>query len=180
MLMVESLLILIAQNISFTKAESHIFPIAFECDWLFALDAENPEDIPKTRTFVDEVADNGFNQIVMNVFAYDVNWKKDPALRPEHEFGSPNAFPFEGNNDTPDHTQLNIEYFQRLDRVVECLNERDIVAHIMIYVWNKRVNWPEADSDEDNRYFDYVVKRYQAYPNVVWGHFQGSTWLWTQ
>ncbi len=48
------------------------FPIAFESDWLFALDADNPDDIPVTRKFVDQLADSGFNQVVMNVFAYDV------------------------------------------------------------------------------------------------------------
>ncbi len=30
------------------------------------------------------------------------------------------------------------------------------------------MNWPEPGSKEDNMYFDYVVKRYQAYPNLVW------------
>ncbi|MEM1443627.1 MAG: DUF5060 domain-containing protein [Verrucomicrobiota bacterium] len=144
------------------------FPIAYEVDWLFALDAENPDDIPRTRTFIDQMAENGFNQVVMNVFAYDVTWAKDEKLRPEHEFGSPSAFPFEGSNKQPDHSRLNIEYFQRLDRVIEYLDEKGIVAHLMIYVWNNEVNWPEAKSDADNRYFDYVVKRYQAYPNLIW------------
>lgn len=151
----------------YQSGESY-YPIAFECDWLFALDATNADDIPVTRKFIDQIAEDGFNQIVMNVFAYDVTWKKDASLRPEHEFGSPTVFPFGGNNEQPDHSRLNIEYFQRLDRVIEYLNERGIVAHLMIYVWNKRVNWPEANSAEDNRYFDYVVKRYQAYPNLVW------------
>jgi hypothetical protein len=144
------------------------YPIAFECDWLFALDAENPRDIPNTRKFVDTLADNGFNQVVMNVFAYDVNWKKDEQLIAEHEYGSPRVFPFGGDNDSPDHSRLNIDYFKRLDRVIEYLDQKGIVAHLMVYVWNKRVNWPDANSENDNRYFDYVVRRYQAYPNLVW------------
>lgn len=144
------------------------YPIAFESDWLFALDAENSDDIPATRKFVDSLAENGFNQVVMNVFAYDVNWGKDKRLDPRYEYGSPDVFPFAGNNETPDHSRLNVEYFQRLDRVIEYLNEKNIAAHLMIYVWNKRVNWPKAGSAADNRYFDYVVKRYQAYPNLIW------------
>ncbi|TWU54685.1 putative endoglucanase [Rubripirellula tenax] len=144
------------------------YPIAFECDWLFALDAENATDIPNTRSFVDSLAKDGFNQIVMNVFAYDVNWKKDERLRPEHEYGHPKVFPFGGNNNSPDHSQINVDYFKRLDRVIEYLDQKGIVAHLMIYVWNKEVNWPAANSDADNRYFDYVVRRYQAYPNIVW------------
>lgn len=144
------------------------FPIAYEVDWLFALDSDNGDDFPVTRQFVDQMAANGFNQVVMNIFAHDVTWKKDDKLVPEHEFGSPEAFPFAGSNAEPDHSTLNIEFFRRLDRVIGYLDENGIAAHLMIYVWNKGVNWPEAKSEEDNRYFDYVVKRYQAYPNLIW------------
>ena len=144
------------------------FPIAFESDWLFALDADNPSDIPKTKQLVDSLAENGFNQVVLNVFAYDVNWAKDPGLEPEHEYGQPDVFPFKGTNEDPEHSQLNYEYFDRFDRVVDYLDQKGIVAHLMIYVWNKKVNWPEAGSPEDNQYFDYVAARYQAFPNLVW------------
>lgn len=144
------------------------FPIAFEADWLFALDAENDEGIPDTETFVKHLSNSGFNQVVMNVFAYDVNWEKDPSLPAKYEYGSPRVFPFEGNNSKPNYDKLNAKYFQQLDRVIECLDQHGIVAHLMIYVWNKNVNWPEALSKADNQYFDYVVKRYQAYPNLIW------------
>ncbi|MDF7824819.1 DUF4038 domain-containing protein [Pontiellaceae bacterium B12227] len=155
------------RNFVYENGDSY-YPICFEVDWLFALDAENPDDIPVTRGFIDTVAKNGYNQMIMNVFAYDVVWGKDKDLKPEHEYGSPKAFPFLGTNEEPDHSTLNIEYFQRLDRVIEELNDQGIASHLMIYVWNKKVNWPEADSAEDNRYFDYVVKRYQGFPNIVW------------
>ncbi|MGI9471155.1 MAG: DUF4038 domain-containing protein [Rubripirellula sp.] len=144
------------------------YPIAFESDWLFALDAENPDDFPVTRRLIDTLAENGFNQVVLNVFAYDVNWPKDDRLESKYEFGSPQVFPFHGTNTEPDHSQLNIEYFKRFDRVIDYLDKKGIAAHLMVYVWNKNVNWPEANSPEDNRYFDYVIRRYQAYPNLVW------------
>ena len=155
------------RNFRYENGDTY-YPIALEADWLFALDAENPDDIPDTRKFVDTVAESGFNQVVMNVFAYDVNWKKDEQLQDHHDYGSPRVFPFGGSNSDPDFSTLNIEYFQRLDRVIDYLDQKGIVAHLMIYVWNKRVQWPKADSKADNRYFDYVVRRYQAYPNLVW------------
>ena len=155
------------RNFKYQNGDNY-YPIAFECDWLFALDAENPDDIPVTRKFVDSLAENGFNQIVMNVFAYDVNWKKDDNLNDVHEYGHPKSFPFAGDNTDPDFSTLDVDYFKRLDRVIDYLDQKGIAAHLMIYVWNKKVNWPEANSAEDNRYFDYVVKRYQAYPNIVW------------
>ncbi|MCO8120979.1 DUF4038 domain-containing protein [Stieleria sp. TO1_6] len=155
------------RNFEYENGEQY-YPIAFECDWLFALDAENDSDIPVTRQFVDTLAENGFNQVVMNVFAYDVNWKKDNRLRPEFDYGRPSVFPFGGNNENPDYQKLNVDYFKRLDRVIDYLDQKGIVAHLMVYVWNKGVAWPEAKSEADNRYFDFVVRRYQAYPNLVW------------
>ena len=153
----------------FTYADGTPYPLmAFELDWLFALDAENPDDIPQTRQIVAEVAKHGFNQIVMNVFAYDAVFGEKDKIRPQNNFAQPRVFPFGGENDHPDFSTINTTFFQRLDRVLAHLNEQGIVAHLMVYVWNKKVNWPEPESAADNRYFDYVVKRYQAFPNLIW------------
>lgn len=142
--------------------------LSFECDWLFALDLDNPEDIPRTKKLVDTIADHGFNQVIMNVYAHDVSWKKDPALEPQHDFGEPHMWPFGGSNGAPDFRTLNTEYFKRLDRVIAYLNEKHIFAHLMIYVWNKQVTWPSMYSRADEYYFYHVTARYQAFPNVVW------------
>jgi len=146
-------------------------PIAFECDWLYALDYNNDSKLPKTDHFLNLLEKNGFNQIVMNVFSYNVSWKKDEKLknRPDHEFGGPqNIFPFLGNNETPDYSSLNIEFFKKFDRTILALHNKEIQAHLMIYVWNKLVAWPDMNSEADNMYYDYVVKRYQAFPNILW------------
>lgn len=142
--------------------------LAFEADWLFALDYGDTE-LSKTKKLVESIGDNGFNQIIMNVYAYDVAWKQGDDIDPKYNFGSKkDIYPFLGNNETPDYSVLNIDFFKHLDRVVNLLEEKDIVAHIMIYVWNKKVNWPDANSDADNLFFDYVVKRYQAKNNILW------------
>ncbi len=144
------------------------FVLAFEIDWLFALDAQNPDGIPKTESIVSTLAEYGFNQAVMNVYAFDVSWGKDPNLAPEHEFGSPAVFPFGGSNENPEYSTLDVDFFQHFDRVMDELNANGIASHLMIYVWNKLVNWAPANSEADNRYFDYVIARYQAYPNLIW------------
>ena len=149
------------------KGGGDVSLLAFECDWLWALDYGDPA-LPRVRRFLEEVAKNGFNQIVLNVYAHDVRWPKDPNVAPRHLFTPPPAWPFGGNNSAPDHSKLNLEFFRHYDRLIALLDELNLSAHIMIYVWNKEVNWPAARSVEDNRYFDYVVKRYQGFPNVVW------------
>ena len=141
---------------------------AYELDWLFALDADNPNGIPKTQVLLDTISEYHFNQIIMNVYAYDVDWKKDQSLKKEYDYGSPDVYPFGGTNLKPDFSTLNTEFFRRLDRVVEYLQSKNIIAHLMIYVWNKNVNWPAMYSEADNRYFEYVIKRYQGYPNIIW------------
>ena len=150
---------------------SPYFMMGFEFDFMFALDYENNQDTPRLNHFLDKVQENNFNHIVMNVYANDVVWKKDPKLKtfPQYEFGNlENIFPFKGNNQNPDHSSLNVEFFQKFDRTMESLNDRNIISHLMIYVWNKAVKWAEYGSANDNRYFDYVIKRYQAFSNVVW------------
>ncbi|MEM6641430.1 MAG: DUF4038 domain-containing protein [Bacteroidota bacterium] len=154
----------------FYEDGSHYINLAFECDWLFALDYGNP-DLPRTNHLLSLIEENGFNQVVMNVYSYDVKWKKDPKLKehPEHEYGGrEDIFPFLGSNTKPDHSTVNLEFFEHFDRVLSSMHEKEIVSHLMIYVWNKLVNWPELKSAEDNRYYDYVIKRYQAFPNLIW------------
>jgi hypothetical protein len=52
--------------------------------------------------------------------------------------------------------------------MMEALRENGIVAHIMLKVYNKRVRWPQKWSADEEKYFRYVVARYQAFANVVW------------
>ncbi|MGQ1787765.1 MULTISPECIES: apiosidase-like domain-containing protein [unclassified Saccharicrinis] len=150
---------------------SPYFLMAFECDWLYALDYHNEEGLPKTNHLLNLLQQNGLNQVVMNVFSFDVSWKKDELLlkHPEHEFGGPkNIFPFLGDNKNPDYSSLNVDFFKKFDRTIDLMNQKGIISHLMIYVWNKLVAWPEMNSEADNMYFDYVVKRYGAFPNIMW------------
>ncbi|MDX2443765.1 MAG: DUF5060 domain-containing protein [Bacteroidales bacterium] len=163
-------LIISPENVQrFSYADSsNYFLMAFELDWLFALDWDNPDDIPKTKEIISEIKEHGFNQVIMNVYAYDASWGDREKIKPEYNFSKPTVYPFLGTNENPDFSELNIDFFKHLDRVMEHLDDQEIVAHLMIYVWNKKVSWPEPSSEADNMYFDYVVKRYQAYPNLVW------------
>lgn len=144
------------------------FGLAFELDWLFALDYGNKNGIPKTQQIISNIKNNGFNQVVMNVYAYDVNWPTASDVPDQYEYKEPDFFPFKGTNEAPDFSALNINFFKHFDRVIQHLDEQGIVAHIMIYVWNKNVNWPDMYSVADNMYFDYVIKRYQAFSNIIW------------
>ncbi|TYA74656.1 apiosidase-like domain-containing protein [Seonamhaeicola marinus] len=156
----------------FYEDGSHYFNLAFECDWLYALDWGN-EDLPKTKHLLGLLNENGFNQIVMNVYAYglDFDWVRDKNLpkHPEHDYGErEDIYPFLGSNSNPDYSSININFFKHFDKVVAQMHQHEIISHLMIYVWNKRVAWPKAGSDADNMYYDHIIKRYQAFPNIIW------------
>ena len=156
----------------FYEDGTHYFNLAFECDWLYALDYGN-DQLPKTKHLLNLLNEYGFNQVVMNVYAYglDFDWVRDERLaaNPQHEYSErEDIFPFLGSNSNPDYSSLNIDFFNHLDRVIAQMHAHEIVSHLMIYVWNKRVAWPEPGSEADDMYYDHVIKRYQAFPNIIW------------
>lgn len=53
------------------------------------------------------------------------------------------------------------------------LQRRGIVAHIMITVWNKNVNWPEHCSQADNLFWKTVLARYQVSTSVMFLDLRG-------
>ncbi len=147
--------------------------LAFECDWLFALDHDNPNDAPKTKHLLNLLNKNGLNQVVTTVFSYDIGkgWEQDDRLDKYPEFnyrGIKERYPFLGSNEEPDFSGLNVKFFQQMDRTMGLLQDYNIAAHLMVYVWNKRVTWPKADTEADNMYFDYILKRYQVFSNIIW------------
>ncbi|MFI3206525.1 MAG: DUF4038 domain-containing protein [Clostridia bacterium] len=143
--------------------------LGFECDWIFLLDQDNEEDFPKARCIIDSIAENGFNMIVCNIIAMDVTWQVGlQGKGTQYDFSFPNELPFMKNGEEVNHEMLNTHFFKRMDKIMDYLKEKEIVVHLMIYVWNKFVNWPVPNSDADKRYFKHIVDRYQAYSNLIW------------
>jgi hypothetical protein len=143
--------------------------LGFECDWLFAYHQANPA---RCRQHVALVADRGFNAFVTNVYAHTgfstPGSRFEGEMPPEDVYGPPQMYVFGGTNDEPAHTVLNVDFFKDYDAMMRLLHEYGILAHIMIQVQNKHVNWPTRHAPEDNAYWQYVVARYQAFGNVVW------------
>jgi hypothetical protein len=139
--------------------------MGYECDWLWALDFGDPT-LPTVNAFLDRVAAVGFNHVLLNAYAHDTRWREGKTGA--DDYGPPPRYAWGGTNDTPDHGRFNLAYWQHYDRVIEALSRRGMVAHVMIRVYNKAVNWPARGGVEDDRYFRWLIARYAAYPNVVW------------
>jgi len=144
---------------------TRFYLLAYECDWLWALDAGDPA-VPTIKRFLDRLAAHGFNHVLLNVFAYDTSWR--PEKTEPADYGPPPFSPWAGELATPQHDRLNVAYWQHYDRVIRELAARGINAHLMLKVYNKKVRWPERASPADDLYFRTIVARYAAFPNIIW------------
>jgi hypothetical protein len=142
------------------------FALAYESDWLGLLDL-GPTDTPAAhaKLLIDTQSANGFHETLMNVFAYDTTWDKPDGI---YQFGPTPAFPWGGSNTAPQQDLINPSFFDRFDAVIDYLFQNGITSHLFFLVHNKGVSWPAQGSAEDDKYFEYVTARYQAYPNMVW------------
>jgi len=144
---------------------TRFFPMGYECDWLWALDTFDPQ-LKTLNPFLDKISGAGFNFIILNAFAYDTSWRKGHTG--DDDYGPPPLYAWEGTNEKPDHARLNLGYWQHYDRMMDALYRRGIVAHVLLRVYNKQVNWPANGSPEDDMYYRWLLARYAAYPNVTW------------
>ena len=138
---------------------SRYFLLGYEADWLWGVGDQ-------MHTLIKQIAGRGFNHVMVNVYGHDTGWS--PGQKHEYDFGPPKIFPWEGTNEAPDHSRLNPIFFQHYDQMMRALRDQGIVAHIMLKVYNKKVNWPEKWGRNEARYFQYVTARYQGFQNVVW------------
>ncbi|MGC9347002.1 MAG: DUF4038 domain-containing protein [Anaerolineae bacterium] len=157
-----------AQRFAWQDGTAWVY-LGFECDWLFAYHQREPE---KAAEHIGLIADRGFDAVVTNVYAHTgfstPGSRFEGDIIPGTVYGPPDMYVFEGTNDDPDHSRLNVDFFKDYDAMMCLLAERGIVAHIMIQVQNKHVNWPDRLSLEDETFWRYVVARYQAFGNVIW------------
>jgi hypothetical protein len=144
---------------------SRFFMQGYEYDWLWALDMDKP-GVPTVEQSLDLLARHGFNYVILNSYAHDTGWRKGKTG--QDDYGPPALYAWEGTNDQPDHSRMNLAFWRHYDRVMTALSDRGIQAHMLMKVYNKQVNWPKRDSAEEKLFFRWLVARYAAYPNVIW------------
>jgi hypothetical protein len=144
---------------------AHIFMQGYEYDWLWALDMDKP-DIPTVDKTLDLISSYGFNYVILDSYAYDTKWREGKT-GPD-DYGPPLMCPWEGSNENPDYSRMNLAYWKHYDKVINALYERGMEAHIFIKVYNKMVKWPPHNSAEEIIFFTWLIARYSAYPNIIW------------
>ncbi len=134
---------------------------AYECNWLFALWMEKPEE---AKILIEKLVKHRFNAVVINFYAHSCTWTKPETpgrlVPPPYCWG--------GSNESPDFSVLNEEFFTKMDEMFRYLQEKGLYIFAYFFVFNKNVNYPEKNSLEEARYVKYLTARYQAFPNISW------------
>jgi hypothetical protein len=144
---------------------TRFFMQGYEYDWLWALDMDK-RGVPTVEKSLDLIAKYGFNYVILNSYAHDTDWRKGK-IGPD-DYGPSLLYPWEGTNENPDQSRMNLAFWQHYDRVMSALAERGIEAHMLMKVYNKQVRWPAHGSEEEKLFFRWLIARYAAYPNVIW------------
>ena len=144
---------------------TRFFMQGYEYDWLWALDMDK-SGVPTVEESLDILVRHGFNYVILNSYAHDTRWRQGKTG--DDDYGPPLLYAWEGSNDAPDHSRMNLAYWKHYDRVIAALAQRGIQAHMLIKVYNKSVKWPARGSDDESLFFRTLVARYAAYPNMIW------------
>eukprot|EP01006_Ploeotia_vitrea_P003302 TRINITY_DN112397_c0_g1_i1.p1 TRINITY_DN112397_c0_g1~~TRINITY_DN112397_c0_g1_i1.p1 ORF type:complete len:525 (-),score=10.41 TRINITY_DN112397_c0_g1_i1:174-1748(-) len=142
------------------------FLMGYECDWLWALGLEPDTSYIHLESFIKEITSYGFNHILVNVYAKECGWshavKRPPRLSPTE------LTPWNKSaNGTLEYETMDLYYWQHFDKVITLLHKYGAIAHVMVTVWNKGVQWPPKLSVADDLYWRYTVARLQGFPNVI-------------
>jgi hypothetical protein len=141
---------------------THFFYSGFEADWLWALDLATCDPaLPQMTVLLDKLVAHHFNLVYVNFYAHTGFGRADQLPN----YGPPPKYAWGGTNENPDHTVLNLAFWQHYDQMIQALWDRGIEAHLMIKVYNKHVHWPKIGG-QDDMYFKAVIARYAPYSNV--------------
>ena len=91
------------------------FLLGYEADWLWGVG----EDM---HTLINQIAARGFNHVLVNIYAHDTSWS--PGQKHKFDFGPPGVYPWEGTNESPDHSRLNPAFFQHYDALMRALRDK--------------------------------------------------------
>lgn len=127
---------------------------------------------------LESLKNSAFNKIRFCIFPkhYDYNFNEprsypyegtpmDSSVLTKENFQNYNGAP-EGNN--WDFSRFNVDHFQHIDRCIEALRELNIEADLIVMHPYDRWGFSLMTPEQDDLYWNYVVKRFAAYRNVWW------------
>lgn len=160
------------------------FVRGYEVNWLLMIDQDDRE-LTRVREFLDSIERAGFTMVTVNAYARSFRRHVPAELESDPRWVVPSLAPWVGGNEAPDYEALDPAFFEHMDDVVAHLHERGMLTHLMFHVYNKDVNWPVLGSADDDRFWRYLVARYQAFSTIMWdpakeSYHQDAGYIWTR
>ncbi len=148
---------------------SQYFLLGYEVDWLWALGLDNGDAdaaFPTIWQFANVTSAYGFNHFIISFYANYSDWNKNMPARVAPKVSPTRTTPFSAGGGQAG--SLDLRFYKQWDTVLAALQQHDVIAHVMLYVGNKNVAWPERLGAADETYWRYTLARFSAYPNLVW------------
>jgi len=76
--------------------------------------------------------------------------------------------PWRGGFDSPDFETICLDFMNRLEEVLDRMEKRDIVAHLVFYLDDCGGIARKITSGQEELWFRYTIARFGSYPNLVW------------
>jgi hypothetical protein len=116
-----------------------------------------PEEI--TDQTLRSLANSSFNKIRMCILPHYSKWSREHTA----------YFPFVQLGEGWDFSKFDYRYFDRLDQHMLALQKLGVEADlILLHPYNDEWGFNKMPSDVDDRYIEYVVRRYAAFSNAWW------------
>lgn len=85
----------------------------------------------------------------------------------------PSQRPLDVNNPGYDVTRFNVSHWQKMDRLIEYANKKNIQVSLIFYVDGLDYGCDpfkkeHAGGEDEKRYYAYTAARYSAFPNIMW------------
>jgi len=125
-------------------------------DWMYAASVND-----NWKTSVDSMLQYGFTKVRFEVYANNLGDEHNeyPDIQPYVDTSKAHR--------SPDRDSLNIAYWRKLDEMVAYMSAKGMVADLIV-TNPYRGNRQYGPAEQNDRFVNYVVARYAAYPNVIW------------
>lgn len=145
----------------FRESGAPVVTVGLELDWLFAVALARGADA--ARSLIDSLAAAGINHLLVQSFSNTTTWDTLPA-RQFPRLSPTLVTPWASD----DQQTLDLRWARAWDLLLGLLEERGVTAHMMLYVGNKGVVWPERTSAADDLYWRHCLARWGASSAILW------------
>lgn len=141
--------------------------VGLEVDWLWAIGLLHGE--AAMQAVVDGLDALGINHVLVQLYANHTGQPVLPPLTPPR-VSPTSTIPWASvpHHSWPaDQHTLDLAFWRNYELMLSMFTARNMIAHVMFFVGNKHVRWPDERSAADDIYWKTAMARLSVYPSIV-------------